>query len=135
MCEEKWVIWNPREIFSEDYYDISDLSYYGEKGFKLIFTAHEDNKKIVEMSFLGNVSFRCTNELYMSDYQKNCTSEKALAYKIINSNYIKWLTSISESLNTIIQPNLEHYIFVASDDYIEVLSSWEPVITCSNQNN
>jgi len=48
-------------------------------------------------------------------------------FKVKNSNYLKWFHK--ESNNIYELDTVEHYVFITSDDVVEILSKYPPKIT------
>lgn len=127
--KEQWIAWNPDNKLSINYEKACFLDC-DKEGTIITYVNLENNNKKMKLIFKGGglASYRYTNESFMVQVERACASEESLAYKVINSRYIRWLSEASDTLSDFMLPDLQHYVFVSSDDYIEVLFDGEPDI-------
>lgn len=126
--QEQWIAWYPIGKESDHYEKISFLDC-NKEGIILTCINLRDNKKMMKMFFNGTfVSYRNTNETYMYEAQSACASKASFAYKVLNSQYIKWVSKVSGTLSDHLYPDLQHFVFVSSDDYLEIVTNKDPDI-------
>lgn len=62
----------------------------------------------------------------------NINKDYYYAFKVENSEYIQWHDRVSP-FTSIDYPQLEHHIYLTSDDVLEVLSTFEPIFRVKNK--
>lgn len=126
ITQEQWIAWFPVGEESDYYEKISFLDCDIE-GIIITFVNLKDRAKRMKLHFNGAfVSYRNTNETYMCEIQAKCSTQASFAYKVLNSNYKQWVSTISRSVSDDMVPNLQHFVFVSRDDYLEILTDCEP---------
>lgn len=129
MFSEKWVPLNLSDKFKESSYSVVGFSDYSAKGFVITYEDENDNTKKIEVHFgFAPASYRVTYETYMWPFSSKASTEASYIYSVTNSNYIKWLDDISNSISSDMEKNMKHFVFFTGDDFIEVLASCEPDI-------
>lgn len=126
--KEQWVMWKAFNTLNGHYYMETVIDLSGD-GFKIIVGDSNNEKKKIHIKFKFVVSsYRNTKVLYAWALQKKFLQQGSCFYKVINSNYIKWLAEISEGISTDVQPNMQHFVISTEDSTLEILDSAEPEI-------
>jgi len=123
-------MWEPLlSKLRKDFYLESVINNYYD-GFNVIIGDHDDKKKKIHIKFkFGVFCYRETCELFAFEMQKDFLQEGSSFYKVINSNYIQWLSGVSKGISDAMQPNMQHFVIFSEDYTLEILDSGEPEIT------
>ena len=135
---EQWIQWVPiNNLVSKYYIDsvIDDI-----KNFRIIFSELNNKNNRLQVVFKNSVGiYRNTNESYrlkiMDDLNKKYGKKfygDWTFFKIENSEYIKWL--MSQSYDTIDESSI-HFVFVAADSILDVVTTYEPEFKFINEIN
>jgi hypothetical protein len=129
--EEKWIKYSSKSIYSE-VYDIDRLTDINDK--LSIYLLSED-RKITTIIFDGGVdSYRKSDETArvatISRICHNANDDFFFSqwpvYLVENSQYIHWLRK--ESCGIYDNISYKHYAIVTSNNLIEIVSRFEPLI-------
>ena len=128
---EKWNRWEPIEGIPEK---MTMESLCFDKNGTLIVLESEDGDTKVHILFEDSVlSLRNTDEgrrlktinflenMYGTDYYTSWT-----LFKVTNSTFVEWFNE--ETYNIYADYNIEHYVFLTSDEVVEVLSTYSPSV-------
>lgn len=130
--EEIWGRWEPVQGFPERIYLQSLID--NKSGLTLLFETEDD--KTISINFdSGVLSYRNTDEgdLYQTlcdldeKYGSDFCSKWSL-FKVRNSSYLKWFKREGCG-KWDYRDDVEHYVFMTSDDVVEVLSNYSPSIS------
>jgi hypothetical protein len=126
---EIWKHWNPIQGMAVKFYKKSLVD--NTQGLILTFQDTLSDKKLIVTFGKGTLSYRNTDEgslLEMLHYlEKNYKTDfygKRSLFEVENSEYIKWF--LRESSGVYTNEEVKHYVFLTSDDVIEVLSLYAP---------
>ena len=128
---EQWNRWEPIEGIPEK---MTMESLCFDKNGTLIVLESEDGGTKVQILFEDSVlSLRNTDEgrrlktinflekMYGTDYYTSWT-----LFKVTNSTFVEWFNE--ETYNIYADYNIEHYVFLTSDEVVEVLSTYSPSV-------
>ena len=128
---EQWSRWEPIEGIPEK---MTMESLCFDKNGTLIVLESEDGDTKVHILFEDSVlSLRNTDEgrrlktinflenMYGTDYYTSWT-----LFKVTNSTFVEWFNE--ETYNIYADYNIEHYVFLTSDEVVEVLSTYSPSV-------
>lgn len=129
---EQWIKWEPDNDLSPKYYieSITDSL----EGFIIILSDNNDKKKKVKVIFKESVhAYRSTDESFRQStinildesYGTHFYTEWTF-FKVINSEYIQWLSKQSYSI--VDSEPLIHFSFLSVDSIIDVIAAYEPQI-------
>lgn len=129
---EEWNYWKPIQELSGKYY-IDFLAISEER--LMIQLSNENKVQKVEFIFDGTIdAYRYTNESfcftifaelsekYGDDFYQNWSF-----FKIINSNYLQWLSKKSGTWAN--EFSFMHFCILGGDEVIDVLARYEPKVT------
>jgi len=130
--KEIWERWEPVHSFPKRIYLQSLID--NKNGLTLLFET-EDDKTIAFNFESGVLSYRNTDEgdLYQTlrdldkEYGGEFYSNWSL-FKVKNSSYLNWFKKEGCG-KWDYQDDVKHYVFMTSDDVVEVLSNYLPLIT------
>ena len=129
---EEWAKWEPLEGVSSKMY-IEKL-VNDKNGTLLVFKSEDDNDTIQVLFQNSILSLRSTDEgrrlktinfleeKYGTDFYAKWTF-----FKVANSTYVEWFNQETYDIYT--SYNIEHYVFMTSDDVVEILSTYEPHVS------
>lgn len=129
LVGEKWTKWIPLEGIPAKLY--LDKLVFDQNGTLLILKGEDENATI-QVHFDGSIlSLRSTDEgrrlktinLLDAQYGRDFYTKWSF-FKVINSSYVEWFNQESYDMYTTY--NICHYIFLTSDDIVEILSTYEP---------
>jgi hypothetical protein len=128
---EQWERWIPISGLPSKIYN--DTFIDSKEGVILEFSDETDKKKIVVKFEGGVLSYRNTDEGSLlkklnyldQQYGTDFYSEWTL-FKAKNSEYISWF--LEESSGIYESNQVEHYVFLTSNDVIEILSTYTPSV-------
>lgn len=108
--QEQWLMWEPLSKLDGDFYREAVIDgYHG--GYKIIVADHNDKEKKIHITFkIGVSSYRKIYETYAWVMQKDFLRDGSYFYKVTNSKYIQWLSDISESVSSDMEPNMQHFV-------------------------
>ncbi|WP_379053287.1 hypothetical protein [Metabacillus endolithicus] len=130
--KEIWERWEPVHSFPKRIYLQSLID--NKNGLTLLFETGDD--KTIAFNFdSGVLSYRNTDEgvLYQTlrdldkEYGGEFYSNWSL-FKVKNSSYLNWFKKEGCG-KWDYQDDVKHYVFMTSDDVVEVLSNYLPLIT------
>jgi hypothetical protein len=124
-------VWQPvpdavGEMFVEAVYD-------DYEGFRILMRGTEPNSKMLRISFDAHLSYRNTDDSFMSRlgalYER--LAERSTFYIVENSSYIDYFMEMSEGLHP---PDwiIAHYAIYTPNDCIDVLSYHPPIVEWLN---
>lgn len=129
---EEWSKWKLSEKTLSKMY-IEKL--VNDKNGTLLIFKSEDEKDTIEVLFDGSIlSLRSTDEgkrlrtinfleeKYGTDFYANWTF-----FKVKNSSYVEWFNQ--ETYNIYATYDIGHYVFLTPDDIVEILSTYDPIIS------
>ena len=135
--QENWIKWNPANI-PEGEFIVTDY-VQNKDGTKIILT---DENNTVEVLFDGitpiirysveGIRMRTWGEVQRK-YNDKFFFRNWFLYKIINSELSKWAEE--ESCGFYVSNQLIHYCIVTSEEIIDILSSFEPIIVVKKIHN
>ena len=135
--QENWIVWNPSNLPKGEYV-VTDF-VQNVDGVKIIL---DDEKNIVEIFFDGTPSIiRISNEglrmrtgrEVLQKYYDDYFFRDWFLFKVENSKLSKWAEE--ESCGFYEAKQLTHYCIVTIEELIDVLASFEPIVTVSEYNN
>ncbi len=129
----KWKKWMPMDGIPSTMYMESLVD--DREGVVLSLKDDRSDKKKLTVNFEGGVlSYKNTDEgsllgmlhyldqHYGADFYSNWT-----LFEVENSEYIDWF--LRESSGIYSKEKIKHYVFLTSDDVIEILSTYPPKVT------
>ncbi|ASS89275.1 hypothetical protein ACTHHL_06005 [Aeribacillus composti] len=129
---EQWKRWIPLDDIPSTIYN--DMLLDGKDGVILEFSDENGEKKVVVNFKEGVLSYRNTDEgslletlNYLDQYYGTDFYSDWSLFKVKNSEYLKWFHK--ESCGIYESREVEHYVFLTSNDVIEILSIYPPSIT------
>lgn len=130
--EEEWIKWEPLKCISSKMYIEKLID--DENGILLVLKS-EDKKKTFKVIFVDPIlSLRSTDEgrrlktinflegKYGTDFYDQWTF-----FRVINSGYVEWFNQ--ETYNIYAIYDIRHYVFLTSNDVVEILSTYEPNVS------
>jgi hypothetical protein len=128
---ETWKKWDPINDVSTKFYKESLFDSKGEV--ILVLQEEISGRKLIVTFDRRILSYRNTDEgsllemLYYleQNYGRDFYSKRSL-FEIENSEYIKWFLKESSGIYT--KEEVKHYVFLTSDDVIEILSTCAPTV-------
>lgn len=135
--QENWIKWNPANV-PEGEFIVTNYTQ-NKDGTKFIL---DDEKNIVEILFDGitpiirssveGIRMRTWGEVQQK-YNDKFFFRKWFLYKVENSKLSKWAEE--ESCGFYVSDQLTHYCIVTSEEIIDILSSFEPIIVVKPMNS
>ncbi len=129
---EKWIKWEPDKKLPDKVF-LKRL--IDDKNGVLLELASEDEANIIIVSFAESVvSLRNSDEtrrlrtiefldkIYGRDFYA-----KWSFFKVNQSSYVKWLSQ--ETYDIYADHNIEHYVFLAANGIVDVLSTYAPNVS------
>ena len=132
--EEEWAPWNIQLIQNSDYYIESIIDSYN--GLEILFSDQLNNKKIkLKFGLLESYRF-CDEHARIDVYKKLETNNlhgKYKCFEIKNSEYIKWLDQVSDTLTKIF--DLIHYVILDDAGVLDIIAYCEPEVEIIKYSN
>lgn len=130
---EKWTKWIPVDGIPSTFYNESVLD--DKSGLTLTFKDDIKDQIVLIVKFEGLVlSYRNTDEgslgKMLHDLQNQYDTTEWSLFNLENSEYIQWFLSQSGKIYS--EKEINHYVFLTSDDVIEVLSTYKPSVQLKN---
>ena len=102
-----------------------------KNGTLLVFKSQDDNDTIQVIFQNSILSLRSTDEgrrlktiNFLEEKYETDFYAKWTFFKVANSTYVEWFNQETYDIYT--SYNIEHYVFMTSDDVVEILSTYEP---------
>ena len=135
--QENWLKWNPANIPEGEFIVIDYIQ--NKDGTKFILN---DENSVVEILFDGitpivrssveGIRMRTWGEVQQK-YNDKFFFRKWFLYKVENSKLSKWAEE--ESCGFYVSDQLTHYCIVTSEEIIDILSPFEPIIVVKPMNS
>ena len=129
--KEKWNIWSPSDLITEDYF--VETIAYTRKGIFVLLISLDKKKDIIKLNFYcGVVLYRVCDEgvrlnLYenLMDAHGKDFMAKNKYFIVENSNLIKWVEEESGYLDLF---DLKHFVLTNEDSLFDVVAQSNPKI-------
>lgn len=132
FVSEEWIRWMPIEGLARKYYveEISDAM----NGYSIVLCDSTNEGKKIKIFFEYSVrAFRSTDEslrqetIYFLDNKYGTEFYAGYTFfKVINSEYIKWLES--QSYGFCDSETCIHFSLIAADSIVDIIATYEPKI-------
>lgn len=129
---EEWTKWEPLEGISSKMH-IEKL--VDDKNGTVLLFKHENENITLKVVFEhSTLSLRSTDEgrrlktiNFLDEKYGTEFYTKWTFFRVNNSNYVEWFNQ--ETYNMYDAYNIVHYVFLTPDDVIEILSTYEPIVS------
>lgn len=122
MNDEKLVRWQKVDGLPGSFE--VDALHDDDKGFRLVCQSERAGSRAFMLRFQSVIAYRLVNESYRLRLVGGGVS--CGVYIVENSRLVAWL--LDESYGAWNSARLMHYLLVAAEDVVDVVSEWEPVV-------
>lgn len=130
--EEIVITWKPLPILQSNY-NIQSISTSINNGFKIMLVDKENENRAISLSLEFPPDALRYRKLNTVRTLISLPSQEGPFFKLANSNYVKKLVNGSLGIHS--EKAFTHYIIVATENIIEIVSAIEPLVEIVQKQN